>query len=82
MEALIASYGDSSSDSDSESPAPRPELKNSEESSSALPPPPLSLLNSPNSFGNYKLQSIFSLFDLFWYGFEFSIVLSTKCLMF
>ncbi|PQM39470.1 U6 snRNA phosphodiesterase [Prunus yedoensis var. nudiflora] len=50
MEALIASYGDSSSDSDSESPAPRPELKNSEESSSALPPPPLSLLNSPNSF--------------------------------
>ncbi|CAB4301597.1 unnamed protein product [Prunus armeniaca] len=51
MDALRASYGDSSSDSDSESLAPRPELKNSEESSSALPPPPLSLLNSPNSFG-------------------------------
>ncbi|XP_009363726.2 U6 snRNA phosphodiesterase 1-like [Pyrus x bretschneideri] len=55
MEALIASYGDSSSDSGSESPAPPPpppsELKNSQEPTTALPPPPLSLLDSPNSFG-------------------------------
>ncbi|KAB2596538.1 U6 snRNA phosphodiesterase-like [Pyrus ussuriensis x Pyrus communis] len=55
MEALIASYGDSSSDSGSESPAPPlpppSELKNSQEPTTALPPPPLSLLDSPNSFG-------------------------------
>ncbi|XP_008357022.2 uncharacterized protein [Malus domestica] len=54
MEALIASYGDSSSGSDSESPAPPPppppELNNPQEPTPALPPPPLSLLDSPNSF--------------------------------
>ncbi|KAM2248406.1 hypothetical protein ACFXTI_003170 [Malus domestica] len=41
MEALIASYGDSSSDSDSESPAsppsPPPELNNPQEYTPALP---------------------------------------------
>ncbi|KAM2721809.1 hypothetical protein EV2_042829 [Malus domestica] len=55
MEALIASYGDSSSGSDSESPAPPPppppELNTPQEPTPALPPPPLSLLDSPNSFG-------------------------------
>ncbi|KAM1141798.1 hypothetical protein ACFX2I_041729 [Malus domestica] len=55
MEALIASYADSSSGSDSESPAPPspppPELNNPQEPTPALPPPPLSLLDSPNSFG-------------------------------
>ncbi|KAM1020480.1 hypothetical protein ACFX14_041747 [Malus domestica] len=55
MEALIASYGDSSSGSDSESPAPPPspppELNNPQEPTPALPPPPLSLLDNPNSFG-------------------------------
>ncbi|KAM1029186.1 hypothetical protein COP1_041756 [Malus domestica] len=55
MEALIASYGDSSSGSDSETPAPPPppppELNNPQEPTPALPPPPLSLLDSPNSFG-------------------------------
>jgi hypothetical protein len=60
MEALIASYGDSSSDSDSDQP-------NSSSSSSTttqpppaiiLPPPPLSLLNPSNSFGTFDyLQS-------------------------
>ncbi|KAL6131784.1 hypothetical protein ACLB2K_070157 [Fragaria x ananassa] len=47
MEALIASYGETSSDSDTESPAP--EKKTSQESTPVLPPPPLSLLDSPNS---------------------------------
>lgn len=53
MEALIASYGDDSSDSDSESPT-RPPQPTSHESSPLplpLPPPPLSLLNPPNSLG-------------------------------
>ncbi|KAL6123414.1 hypothetical protein ACLB2K_075936 [Fragaria x ananassa] len=51
MEALIASYGEPSSDSDTESPAPPPEKKTSQESAQVLPPPPLSLLDSPNSLG-------------------------------
>ncbi|XP_024189093.1 U6 snRNA phosphodiesterase [Rosa chinensis] len=52
MEALIASYGDTSSDSDSESsPAPPSEQKTSQESTPVLPPPPLSLLGTPNSLG-------------------------------
>ncbi|KAM1126473.1 uncharacterized protein LOC126628766 isoform X1 [Malus sylvestris] len=61
MEALIASYGDSSSGSDSESPAPPspppPELNNPQEPTPALPPPPLSLLDSPNSFGFLDLSA-------------------------
>lgn len=51
MEALIASYGETSSDSDTESPALPPEKKTSQESTLVLPPPPLSLLDSPNSLG-------------------------------
>ncbi|KAI4331996.1 hypothetical protein L6164_016939 [Bauhinia variegata] len=50
MEALKACYGDSSSDSDSESASPNPSLACSEDFS-PLPPPPLSLLNCPNSLG-------------------------------
>ncbi|KAF3433210.1 hypothetical protein FNV43_RR24312 [Rhamnella rubrinervis] len=45
MEALLTSYGEASSESDSES-APT-----SSKDSSPLPPPPLSLLNPPNSLG-------------------------------
>ncbi|KAI7748296.1 hypothetical protein M8C21_012103 [Ambrosia artemisiifolia] len=44
MEALIASYGDTSSDSDSES---QPSINNQ----SSLPPPPIHLLNPPNTLG-------------------------------
>lgn len=50
MEALIASYG---GDSDSESPTQFPPSTISQESSPLpLPPPPLSLLNPPNSIGS------------------------------
>ncbi|CAN6573340.1 unnamed protein product [Malus baccata var. baccata] len=63
MEALIASYGDLLSDSDSKSPAPPPslppKLNSPQEPTSTLSPPPLSLLNSPNSFGNLRFPSIF-----------------------
>nr|XP_043612742.1 U6 snRNA phosphodiesterase [Erigeron canadensis] len=52
MEALVASYGDTSSDSESDStppvtaadPSPPPVT---------LPPPPIDLLNPPNSLGNF-----------------------------
>lgn len=50
MEALKACYGDTSSDSDPESASPNPTLVHSE-SVTPLPPPPLSLLNPPNSLG-------------------------------
>ncbi|XP_010555597.1 PREDICTED: U6 snRNA phosphodiesterase [Tarenaya hassleriana] len=54
MEALIASYGDASSESDSDDLSPHPGGKSTvgkdeTESSFSLPPPPLSLLNPPNS---------------------------------
>ncbi|KAH7537769.1 uncharacterized protein LOC107414068 [Ziziphus jujuba] len=51
MEALIASYGETSSDSDSESPLPPPPASTSSEVFCPLPPPPLSLLNPANSIG-------------------------------
>nr|DAD47136.1 TPA_asm: hypothetical protein HUJ06_017073 [Nelumbo nucifera] len=54
MEALIASYGDSSSDSDASPPRskqPRHNNSNTEEQSICLPPPPLALLDPPNSLG-------------------------------
>ncbi|KAJ7949623.1 U6 snRNA phosphodiesterase [Quillaja saponaria] len=50
MEALLASYGDASSDSDSNSSSQRPSLADSSDSN-PLPPPPLSLLNPLNSLG-------------------------------
>ncbi|CAN6705459.1 unnamed protein product [Malus baccata var. baccata] len=61
MEALIASYGDSSSGSNSESPAPPPppppELNNPQEPTPKLPPPPLFLDFStsaqPSRVGNF-----------------------------
>ncbi|PWA78534.1 RNA ligase/cyclic nucleotide phosphodiesterase [Artemisia annua] len=51
MEALIASYGDtSSSDSDSDT---QPPLNNRSPPPPVLPPPPIDLLNPPNSFGAF-----------------------------
>ncbi|XP_065873052.1 uncharacterized protein [Euphorbia lathyris] len=55
MEALLASYGDASSDSDSDTQLPTtksaPILHMQEEIKAPLPPPPLSLLTPPNSIG-------------------------------
>ncbi|XAR66086.1 hypothetical protein NMG60_11012163 [Bertholletia excelsa] len=59
MEALRASYGDASSESESESEPLPPSTSNSiPQPLNPLPPPPLDLLNPPNSLGtlNY-LQS-------------------------
>ncbi|KAK6135558.1 hypothetical protein DH2020_030666 [Rehmannia glutinosa] len=56
MDALIATYGDTSSDSDSDShPTHKPEPT---QSPTPLPPPPLSLLHAPNSSGtsDFSLQ--------------------------
>ncbi|KAL9422895.1 hypothetical protein AB3S75_035059 [Citrus x aurantiifolia] len=57
MEALLASYGDSSSDSDTERGNPSNSGINSsssqpETTNLPLPPPPLSLVNPPNSLGS------------------------------
>ncbi|XP_052185441.1 uncharacterized protein LOC127797023 [Diospyros lotus] len=55
MEALRASYGAASSDSDSDAdPPPPPSASTSENirALSPLPPPPLDLLNPPNSLGS------------------------------
>ncbi|KAF7810078.1 U6 snRNA phosphodiesterase [Senna tora] len=52
MDALKACYGDTSSDSDSESASPNPASAPSE-GFTPLPPPPLSLLNPPNSLEYY-----------------------------
>ncbi|XVF11312.1 hypothetical protein REPUB_Repub08aG0016300 [Reevesia pubescens] len=59
MEALRATYGDASSDSESESEASSPPTlptasrsQTEEILSSPLPPPPLSLLDPPNSIGS------------------------------
>ncbi|PSR93286.1 U6 snRNA phosphodiesterase [Actinidia chinensis var. chinensis] len=53
MDALRASYGDTSSDSESDAdPTPPPPASSSNrQSSNHLPPPPLDLLNPPNSLG-------------------------------
>ncbi|XP_028800059.1 U6 snRNA phosphodiesterase-like isoform X2 [Neltuma alba] len=51
MEALKACYGDTSSDSDYESASSSPTLVHSE-GFTPLPPPPVSLLNPPNSLGS------------------------------
>ncbi|KAJ0546510.1 putative U6 snRNA phosphodiesterase Usb1 [Helianthus annuus] len=48
MEALIASYGDSVSDSESES---QPPIDNRSPPATVLPPPPIDLLNPPNTLG-------------------------------
>ncbi|KAF5795135.1 putative cyclic phosphodiesterase, U6 snRNA phosphodiesterase Usb1 [Helianthus annuus] len=50
MEALIASYGDSSSDSESES---QPPIDNRSPPVTVLPPPPIDLLNPPNTLGTF-----------------------------
>ncbi|KAM0043056.1 putative cyclic phosphodiesterase, U6 snRNA phosphodiesterase Usb1 [Helianthus debilis subsp. tardiflorus] len=50
MEALIASYGDSSSDSESES---QPPIDNRSPPATVLPPPPIDLLNPPNTLGTF-----------------------------
>ncbi|PON60025.1 U6 snRNA phosphodiesterase Usb [Parasponia andersonii] len=49
MEALIASYGDESSDSES---PPQPPPSTSSPEPNLLPPPPISLLIPPNSLGD------------------------------
>lgn len=62
MEALIASYGDTSSDSDSElsssttitSTGATNSNVQPETTSLPLPPPPLSLLTPPNSLGKFQ----------------------------
>lgn len=60
MDALRASYGGASSDSDSSptispvsSPPPSTSNYNPAQTSTPLPPPPLALLHSPNSFGAF-----------------------------
>ncbi|XP_050254337.1 uncharacterized protein LOC126700298 [Quercus robur] len=61
MDALIASYGDASSDdSDTDTPnPPPPQTSNSQASSTTLlPPPPLFLLEPPNSLGNMESLQI------------------------
>lgn len=54
MDALIASYGDVSSDSDSDSDRtlPLPSTSLAAETFTPLPPPPISLLDSPTSLGS------------------------------
>ncbi|RXI08649.1 hypothetical protein DVH24_022793 [Malus domestica] len=64
MEALIASYGNSSSASGSKSPVPPSDLNNSQNPAPARPLPPLPLRESPNSSGNLQFPSTFSLFLL------------------
>ncbi|KAI3458374.1 hypothetical protein Pfo_015037 [Paulownia fortunei] len=51
MDALIASYGDISSDSDSDSDSNPTHIPEPTQSPTPLPPPPLSLLQPPNSAG-------------------------------
>ncbi|KAL7590100.1 hypothetical protein Lser_V15G36026 [Lactuca serriola] len=54
MEALIASYGDTSSDSESDSQPPlAASVDNHSPPPSSLPPPPIDLLNPPNSSGTF-----------------------------
>ncbi|CAA0834516.1 Unknown protein [Striga hermonthica] len=59
MDALITSYGDTSSDSDTESDPPRPSREpEPTHSPTLLPPPPISLLHAPNTSGSsdFSLQ--------------------------
>ncbi|KAM1368279.1 hypothetical protein PS1_001627 [Malus domestica] len=56
MEALIASYGNSSSASGSKSPVPPSDLNNSQNPAPARPLPPLPLRESPNSSGFLDLS--------------------------
>lgn len=56
MDALIASYGDASSDSDTDVSTPTQAPTNSQGFSTPLPPPPLFLLNPPNSLGNFTTK--------------------------
>uniref|UniRef100_A0A5B6YHD5 U6 snRNA phosphodiesterase n=1 Tax=Davidia involucrata TaxID=16924 RepID=A0A5B6YHD5_DAVIN len=59
MDALIASYAETSSDSDSDfDPSSPPTTNSNLQASDPLPPPPLALLNPPNSLGKLDyLQS-------------------------
>ncbi|GMY06498.1 U6 snRNA phosphodiesterase [Fagus crenata] len=58
MDALIASYGDASSDSDTDVSTPTQAPTNSQGFSTPLPPPPLFLLNPPNSLGTMEYLQI------------------------
>ncbi|KAA8539745.1 hypothetical protein F0562_026437 [Nyssa sinensis] len=52
MDALMAAYGDTSSSEDKDTDPSRPTITNSNpQPSDPLPPPPLALLESPNSLG-------------------------------
>ncbi|KAI3731216.1 hypothetical protein L1987_62411 [Smallanthus sonchifolius] len=53
MDALIASYGDTSSDSESDSQLPIVVSDNRSPPAAALPPPPIDLLNPPNTLGTF-----------------------------
>ncbi|KAL3645151.1 hypothetical protein CASFOL_010331 [Castilleja foliolosa] len=55
MDALIASYGDASSDSDDSDSRPTHEPEPTQ-SPTPLPPPPLSLLHAPNSPGTFDFS--------------------------
>lgn len=58
MDALIASYGDASSDSDTDVSTPTQAPTNFQGFSNPLPPPPLFLLNPPNSLGTMEYLQI------------------------
>lgn len=60
MDALIASYGDASSDSDTDTDVSTPTQAptNFQGFSNPLPPPPLFLLNPPNSLGTMEYLQI------------------------
>lgn len=58
MDALIASYGDASSDSDTDVSTPTQAPTNSQGFSNPLPPPPVFLLNPPNSLGTMEYLQI------------------------
>lgn len=83
MEALLASYGDSSSDSDTERGNPSNSGINSsssqpETTNLPLPPPPLSLVNPPNSLGKYNISSINGSLSILIYAHQLFAVLPTK----
>ncbi|KAH9770510.1 U6 snRNA phosphodiesterase [Citrus sinensis] len=83
MEALLASYGDSYSDSDTERGNPSNSGINSsssqpETTNLPLPPPPLSLVNPPNSLGKYNISSINGSLSILIYAHQLFAVLPTK----